>query len=67
MGHDEGVARTREANHSTIERPSGLVFALGSVALLLGVVIGVIGVLVVPLLASYVVTPAITGWRDPGL
>src|SRR5689334_1431554 len=66
MGHDGVVRRSLDAKANALEQPSGLRFALGSTALLLGVVFGVIGVLFVPLLASYVVTPVLTGWRDPG-
>jgi hypothetical protein len=66
MGHDVVVTRSRGAEPDALEQPSGLGFAIGSTALLLGVVFGIIGVLFVPLLSSYVVTPAITGWRDPG-
>jgi hypothetical protein len=60
------VGRSEVADIGGPESRSGVAFAVGTTALLLGVVAGVVGLLIVPALLAYVVTPVVTGWRDPG-
>jgi hypothetical protein len=60
------VGRSEVADIGGPESRSGVAFAVGTSALLLGVVAGVVGLLIVPALLASLVTPVVTGWRDPG-